>query len=99
MCLSSTLWALPHTAFSQQTKDTHELALCSPATPPPPENLYAIQETTVLGGEDSTDTDSSPNDHPGAIWLSLGLVEMSEGSVKREHPKKPRQQAYSIVTL
>ena len=23
-------------------------------------------------------TDSSPNDHPGAIWLSLGLVEMSE---------------------
>ena len=30
----------------------------------------------VLGVEDSTD--SSPNDHPGAIWLLLGLVEMSE---------------------
>ena len=44
--------------------------------PSHPENIYAIQETTMLGGEDSTD--SSPNDHPGAIWLSLGLVEMSE---------------------
>ena len=30
----------------------------------------------MLGGEDSTD--SSPNDHLGAIWLALGLVEMSE---------------------
>ena len=30
----------------------------------------------MIGVEDSTD--SSPNDHPRAIWLSLGLVEMSE---------------------
>ena len=76
ICLS-TLWAVPCTAFSQQTEDTHEPALRSAATPPPPpENIYAVQETTVLGGEDSTD--SSPNDHLGAIWLSLGLVEMSE---------------------
>ena len=30
----------------------------------------------MIGVEDSTD--SSPNGHPGAIWLSLGLVEMSE---------------------
>ena len=30
----------------------------------------------MIGVEDSTD--SSPNDHPGAIWRSLGLVEMSE---------------------
>ena len=38
MC-QSTLWALPHTAFSQQTKDTHEPALRSAANPPP-ENTY-----------------------------------------------------------
>ena len=30
----------------------------------------------MIGVEDSTD--NSPNDHPGAIWLSLGLVKMSE---------------------
>ena len=35
MCLS-TLWALPHTAFSQQTEDAHEPALCSAVPPPPP---------------------------------------------------------------
>ena len=40
MCLS-TLWALPRTAFSQQTVDIHEPALCSAATPPP-ENIYAV---------------------------------------------------------
>ena len=74
MCLS-TLWALPRTAFSQRTKDTqttHEQAPC-PAATPPSENIYAVQETTVFGVEDSTD--SSPNNHLGAIWLSLGLVE------------------------
>ena len=30
----------------------------------------------MIGVEDSTDI--SPNDHPGAIWLSLSLVEMNE---------------------
>ena len=39
MCLS-TLWALPRTAFSQQTEDTHEPALCSAASPPPPSGKY-----------------------------------------------------------
>ena len=76
MCLS-TLRALPLAAVSHQTDDTHEPALCSATTPPfPPENIYAVRETQVLGGEDSTV--SSPNEHPGAIWLSLGLVGMSE---------------------
>ena len=66
MCLS-TLWALLRTAFSRQTDDTqtsHEQSPCLAATLPP-ENIYAVQETTVIGVEDSTD--SSPNDHPGAI--------------------------------
>ena len=77
MCLI-TLWALPCTAFSRMTDDTqtaYEQSPCLAATPPP-ENIYAVQETTVIGVEDSTD--SSPNDRPGAIWLSLGLVEMGE---------------------
>ena len=43
---------------------------------PHPRKKNTVQDTTVIGVEDSTD--SSPNDHPGAIWLSLRLVEMSE---------------------
>ena len=72
MCLN-TLWALPRTAFSRLTYDTqtaHEQSP-RPAATSAPENMYA-----VIGVEDNTN--SSPNDHPGAIWLSLGLVEMSE---------------------
>ena len=77
MCLS-TVWALPRTTLSRlidDTQVTHEQSLCPVATPPS-DNIYAVQDTTVIGGEDSTN--SSPDDHPRAIWLSLGLVEPEE---------------------
>ena len=44
--------------------------------PEAPENIHAVLDTTVIGVEESTD--SSPNDDPRAIWLSLGLLDMSE---------------------
>ena len=43
---------------------------------PPSDNVYAVHDTTVIGEEDGTD--SSLDNHLGAIWLSPGWVEMSE---------------------
>ena len=84
MCLS-TLWALQRTAFSHPIDDSqipHEQPLC-PATTPPSDNICAVQDTTVIGGVDSTD--SSPDDHPGAIRLSLALAEMNEPEEEASH--------------
>ena len=75
----STLWALPRMAFSQpidDTQTTHEQPPCPTATPPS-DSIYIVQDTTVIGGG-LDGTGSSLDDHLGAIWLSPGLVEMSE---------------------
>ena len=74
-----TVGAATHSLFTTNRRHTNSpcTSTASSSDPPPPlENIYAVQETTVLGVENSTD--NSPNDHPGAIWLSPGLVEMSE---------------------
>ena len=92
MCLS-TLWALPRTAFSRLTDETQTTHIQSsyPAWTPPPENIYAVQDTTVIGVEDSTN--NSPNNQRGAIWLWPGLVEMSEGGAYMKCSEHTRHSA------
>ena len=77
MCFS-TLWALPHTAFSRQTEDTqtaHEPALCPAAAPAPGNHICGARNHYDWGGGQHRQLTKRS---PGAIWLSLGLVEMSE---------------------
>ena len=79
MCMN-TVWALPRTAFSRpidDTQTTHEQPLC-PAATPPLDNIYAVQDTTVIGGWTAQTAHQTTTREPYVCLGWLGLVEMSE---------------------